>query len=248
MPSRRAFLTGLSGVTLGAATAGCISDLTDSASTGESLGLTDDRLAFRDGFENQRLDYREKYGDHGVWGLDGPRRPALGRGVVYEGAWTTRFDLPERNGGRPFATGHAAALVFSLDERRRVWFWLGARARQPDDRLGRTNLTRLSVSTQPGTGWELTGAAPRAPTRDGPVSVALDDRGPRASVPLETGGLAADTFELGPEGTVEVAWQGGAGGTRAVHAVVEYAPLGDGEAEAFGPPVSVRATATRGAF
>lgn len=246
MPSRRAFLSGL-GLAGASATAGCIGDLTDGASTGESFALTDDRLAHRGGFESEAVELRQKYDTHGVWGLDGPRSPPLGTDTEYLGARVWQLTVPEDSGGRPFALAHGAALAYRVGERRRVWLWVGARARQPSDRFGRTNLTRLSVATQPGPGWELTAATPRSPTRDGPLTVSLDDRGPGASVPLEAGGIAADTFELGPEGAVEVAWQGGAGGTRSVHALAEYAPL-SGREEPFGPPVSVRASATRGAL
>jgi hypothetical protein len=246
VPSRRALLSGL-GLAAVSATAGCISDLTDGASTGESFALTDDRLAHRDGFEGEAVELREKYDTHGLWGLDGPRSPALGTETEYLGARVVRLTVPEDDGGQPFALAHGAALAYRVGERRRVWLWVGARARQPDGRFGRTNLTRLSVGTEPGPEWELTAATPRSPTRGGPIAVSLDDRGPAASVPVEDGGIAADTFELGPDGTVEVAWQGGSGGVRSVHALVEYAPL-SGRDEPFGPPVSLRASATRGAL
>ncbi|MFC7225866.1 hypothetical protein N0B31_00495 [Salinirubellus salinus] len=244
MPSRRTLLTGLSGVAVGSL-AGCVTDLTDTASAGASIPLGADRLAFRDGFESEAVELRQKYGDHGVWGLDGPRSPALGADTEYLGARVQQLDVPEEHGGRPFALAHGAALVYRVGERRRVWLWLAARPRQVSGRLGRTNLSRLAVETEPGPGWELTVATPRGPTREGPVAVSLDERGPSARVPLEGGGLAADTYELGPAGRVEVAWQGVSGETRAVHALVEYASTGD---DAFEPPVSVRVAAARGAL
>jgi hypothetical protein len=243
VPSRRALLAGLSGVALGSA-AGCVTDLTDTATASESFALGENRLAFRDGFESEAVELRRKYGDRGVWGLDGPRSPPLGPDTEYLGAAVRQLAVTEEHGGRPFALAHGAALSYRMGERRRVWLWLAARAQQVDGTLGRTNLSQLAVETEPGPGWELTAATPRGPTREGPVTVSLDERGPGATVPLERGGLAADTFELGPDGRVEVAWQGITGGTRVVHALVEYASTGGDEP--FASPVSFRVAAARG--
>jgi hypothetical protein len=89
----------------------------------------------------------------------------------------------------------------------------------------------------------VTAAAPEAPVREGPVTVSLDGRGPSATVPLAGGGVGADVLEPGPDGRVEVAWQGISADPRAVHAVVEYAPVGDAP---FSPPVSATVSVTRG--
>jgi hypothetical protein len=244
VPSRRALLAGL-GV---AATslAGCVTGLTDTASTGRAVALSPDRLTLDwgtgDGFGGQAAEFAQRYDDYAVWGLDGS--PTLGEGVFYEGAWVASWDIPDVHGGRPFARADAAAIVFSLGERRRVWLWCGADAHRSGDRLGRTNVARVRVSAEPGPGWELTAAAPRTPTREGPVTVSLDEREPAAQAPLESGGLAADTFDPGPDGAVEVAWQGVSGRPRAAHAVVEFAPTdGDGP---FAPPVSFGVWAARG--
>ena len=216
------------------AASGCLSALGESGESNASVGLTPDRLAFADGFDDEAASLAATYGRHGVWGsADG----ASVDGPTYLGAYRDSLAVPDGSSSgsgsagdrEPWVTADAAAVVYRLEGGvRRVWLWTGARARQPDGRVGRSSLTRLSVGAAAGDGWVLADYAPRSPFREGPVPVSLDDRGPAGRMPLPGGGVAPDEgSRTGPDGRFGVAWQGIARGVRSANAVCEFRPAGE---------------------
>lgn len=260
-PSRRTFVrAGTAALVVGSA--GCVTSLTDAASTGVRADRTTETLEYREGFDDEATTLRSRYGSAGVWGLDDG--PSLGPGVEYVGAWHGSTAVPERGSGdgngngngnedSPFATLDVAALVYRLGggtdgnqpngNEYRVWLWAGGRPRQREGRLGRANVTRIAVRAAAASGWSLRTYAPRAPTRDGPVPVALDGRGPSGRTPLPGGGIAPDDVRTGPDGRVAVAWQGVSGGPRSVNAVCAFTPV---DRSPFGVSLSAGIAAARG--
>jgi hypothetical protein len=248
------------------ATAGCLSALGSSGESNVDLGLTLDRLAFADGFDQEAASLAETYGGHGIWGLaDGPNvdgpayvgaiRDSLsvpgGDGSSSDGSGGGDADTPDGSGGErrdPWVTADLAAVVYRLEGgAHRAWLWAGARARQPGGGLGRASVTRVSVGATAREGWTLTGFDPRGSFREGPVPVSLDDRGPSGRTPLPGGGIGPDDgARTGANGRFEVAWQGIARGTRSANAVCEFEPV-DGEGS-FAATVTFGVAGGRGAL
>ena len=241
------------------ATAGCLSALGSSGESNVDAGLAADRLAFADGFADEAVSLAETYGEHGVWGLaDGPGLD----GPTYVGASRDSLAVPGGDGSagsdgsasgddrgdgsrRPWVTADVAAVVYRLADAYRVWLWAGALARQREGRLGRASVTRLSVGATAGAGWALTDYAPRGAVREGSVPVSLDGRGPSGRTPLPGGGIGTEGSRTGPDGRVEVVWQGIARGVRSVNAVCAFRPT-DGGAGPFEARLSVGVAGGRG--
>jgi hypothetical protein len=238
------------------ATAGCLSALGSSGEANIDTGIGPDRLEYEGRFETEADALAETYGRHGVWGLaDGPGVD----GPTYVGAHRDSLSVPrDPDGGGEgdrgedgprWVTADGAAVVYRLSDAYRVWLWAGARARQPGTGLGRSSLTRLSVGAVAGDGWELVDFAPRGASREGPVSVSLDDRGPAGRTPLPGGGIGVDEgTRTGTNGRIGVAWQGIARGTRSVNAVCAFRSTGDGTDRPFAARVSVGVAGGRGAL
>ena len=253
-PSRsRRGLLALAGCGL-VATSGCLSALGSSGEANAAVGLSEERLAFTEGFEAEAASLADAYGEHGVWGLaDGPGID----GPAYAGAYRDSLAVPgDSSGGgesgdgdrETWVSADVAAVAYRLDgdERAyRVWIWVGARARQPDGGLGRASVTRISVGATSGSGWTLADYAPGSAFREGPVPVSLGERGPSGRTPLPGGGIAPDDGDR-TNGRVGVAWQGIARGVRSVNAVCEFRPAGGGNGRPFEARISFGVAGGRG--
>lgn len=229
------------------ATSGCLSALGSSGESNDDVGLSLDRLEYREGFESEADSLASTYGRYGVWGLaDGPGLD----GPTYVGAYRDSLVVPaDRDDGIRWVTADFAAVVYRLPDAYRVWLWAGGRARQPDSGLGRSSLTRLSLSATAGEGWTLADFAPRGAVREGPVPVGLDDRGPSGRTPLPGGGIGVDEGTgTGPGGRVRVSWQGIARGTRSVNAVCAFRRAIGADDRPFAARLSAGVAGGRGAL
>lgn len=234
--SRRDALRAGGGLLATAGLAGCIEERVTSRETrvadsttwalNPDVGMHVDGKTFAEYVEAMR----ERYGDAGVWGLDG--EPADG----FEGAYRQRLALSRQTTGdpsgsrssldpeevsvnAPMLVADACVAVYDVGEdRHRYWLW--AAADGDDDRLIQdvsVSVLGIRVNFRNGTvadAAQVTGTS-------GEVQATLGSP-PSGSFPLEAGTRALDSNnELGEEGSYAVDWNGDVGGIQSINAVCE---------------------------
>lgn len=237
--SRRNFLRALGG-SVCVVTGGCLGldQLQRSAANSHARSVTEsDPEHTAESFAAYVEQMRERYGEYGVWGIDGKMTST--EKLSFIGAWSGGWTLqkpktPEGNGQLRIPMDYAAILYRvrgRTDEQgrpvHRVWLWTAARPKQSNEGYGGTTLVELSIGIALNDTGVLSQYAPITSIgpEDAPVRIGLSGPGPKA--PSSRLHIPAGRIQPSPETTTEsnglfaVSWAGVYGTTVSVAGVCE---------------------------
>lgn len=216
---------------------GCLNWLTRSSSDSRELSISGvDSGHTANEFRAYVDRMRDRYGPHGVWGVRNGKNEQTADAseqLTFVGAWSNQWVLgtSAEDEGIHVPIDVAGVLYRVADEQQRkqshrLWLWSGAIPTQPDDGVGSTTLTTLSV----GVNLKHTVLDSYSPTTsigpdDAPIRIGLDDdlRQPQAHRRLPAGRIQPNPkmTSTGQNGAFALDWSGGYGDTISVAGVCE---------------------------
>lgn len=242
--SRRSVLQLLGGAAT-VFTAGCFDWLTRSATDSHKRSIIGSKPEHSTAsFTTYVERMRERYGDHGVWGIENKKSGGQ-TGTEFLGAWSGRWvllksqtDTTRENGRQLRIPVDYAVVLYRVrgrtDEQdrpvHRLWLWSSATPNQSKRGYGSTTLGELSIGIALDGGGVLGSYAPRTRIRpkDAPVQIGLStDSNPKPSEPtalrpVPAGRIRpAPTTTSGSNGRFAVQWTGAYGPTISVAGVCE---------------------------
>ncbi|UPM43596.1 hypothetical protein [Halocatena salina] len=220
---------------------GCLDGLLRSASDSRTLSISgsDSGQAASD-FRAYVDRTHDRYESHGVWGTPETKRPTDVSRLTFVDSgrdrWALGTDADEEGihvsidvVGVLYRVRTSDERVNRRERRHRLWLWTGATPTQPDDGVGNTTLTTLSVGVDI-EGGVLDSYSPSTSVSpdEAPVRIELADPSlSRAHRPLPAGRVQPDPDETstGKNGAFALNWSGGYGDTISVAGVCDLHQL-----------------------
>lgn len=232
--SRRDALRAAGGLLAAAGVAGCVekrvTQRTTHAESSTHWALTPDvgTALSETAFSSYVDRMADRYGESGVWGIDGAGSER------FETAYVQRFAMSRRTPGDPggteaslvpddvtpeaplLITDACVAIYDAGNDRHRYWLWAAADAAR-GELVRRVRLDTLSTGVRTRSG-SLTDAAEPS-TEEGSATVSLPE-GPSVQFPLRDGSLDSRR-DRGTGGSYRVGWRGDLHGLQSVNGVCE---------------------------